>query len=132
MSCLLVAVSFEEACPMKTYAARPASTVTSYSSHLSGRSWHRHTEGYSDGQPTPPTSGRFTHGCHTCALSLEHRRRRVGFHGGPPPLDEARGVDKGEIATILRRALMDLMVTFQTIERQIHAAPDRRATSNRS
>jgi len=43
---------------------------------------------------------------------------------------ERGGLDNRAIATILRGALMDLEVAFQTIERQIHGTPDRSATSN--
>ena len=45
---------------------------------------------------------------------------------------DARRLDNREIVSILRRALMDLMVDFQAIERQVNAAPGGRATSNRS
>ena len=95
---------------MKTYPARPASIVTSCSSSSSRRSLRRHSPR---------------------AQSAWHTPRDQRFILGDGGRLYRGGLDNHEIATILRRALMDLVVAFQTIERQIHGAPDRHATSNR-
>ena len=117
-------MSFEEACLMKTYPARLAATVTSRSCR---RSWDRHSTVQASSRATRRTIGRQTIG-----------RQSIGGQtiGGQSKVDvvfgEPAGLDNRQIATILRGALMDLVVAFQAIERQLHAAPDRSATSNRS
>jgi len=77
-------------------------------------------------------------GCRSCARSRSHGRWRARLVVAPAPRQnrfisgDDLGLDNREIATIVRRALMDLVMAFQTIKRQIQAAPDPRATSNRS
>jgi len=67
-------------------------------------------------------------------LRARRCERALSFNARPcrDGIGEDRRVDNREIVTILREALMDLVVGFQTIERQIHAAHERHATSNRS
>jgi len=98
---------------MKTYPARPASIVTSCSSSSFRRSLRQRSS------------------VHTRSAWQPFRDEQLIFGVGEGQLDPG-GLDNREIATILRRALMDLVVAFQAIERQVHGGPDRRhTTSNR-
>jgi hypothetical protein len=107
---------------MKTYPVRPGSTVTAYALKRLSRPRWRPVARISS-RPATIERPRLRVGCCDLAASFIALpwRDRSG---------ENQRVDNREIVTILRGALMDLAVAFQTIERQIHAAPERRSTSS--
>jgi len=109
---------------MKTYPVRPGSTVTAYALKRSPSSrWRPTVRAFSRVRTIERPFLRAR--CRERAISIHAMAWRDG-------IGEGLQVDNREIATILRGAIMDLVVAFQTIERQIHAAPERHATSNHS
>lgn len=75
----------------------------------------------------------------SCARSTDRGRRRAPRSQTAHPerapalaasFDEPREVDNSEIALILRQALLDLVVSFHTIEQQVTAVPGDRLASN--
>jgi len=95
---------------MKTYPVCPGLTVTSYASYSSHSPCSSQRTLRERRQSTARRSSRATH----TGLTIR-----------------AREVDNRRTAPILRRALMDLVTAFQTLEREVHSTSDRGATSTR-